>query len=218
LYQEIDPVFQYCELMSGEEDEVLAKLSRETQAKQIYARMISGPLQGRLLQFLSEMQKPKRILEIGTFTGYSAICLARGLSPEGELHTIDNNPEIEDFARKFFQIAGLSDKIQMHIGDAKNIIPSLPEIYDIIFIDADKENYPQYFDICLPKLREGGILIADNVLWGGKVLEADKHKDKETKGVVEFNKMVAKEKSLRKVFLPLRDGLLIAKNETYEKR
>ncbi|MBU0486455.1 MAG: O-methyltransferase [Bacteroidetes bacterium] len=206
-----DAIYDYCTTHSGGEDAVLARLNRETHAKVLYARMISGPVQGKLLQMLASLSGARRILEIGTFTGYSAICLARGMAQGGELHTIEKNPEIEDFAHRFFIEANLSDRIIQHIGDALEIIPSMTEKFDLIFIDADKEHYPEYLDLSLPLLNDGGLLIADNVLWDGKVLDPEKHRDKETQGIVQFNAKILKMNELERIFLPIRDGLLVCR-------
>ncbi len=167
----INPDLQrYAEDHTSEESEVLKKINRETHAKVLMPRMLSGHLQGRLLSMISSMTRPDRILEIGTYTGYSAICMAEGLSATGRLITIDINEELEETVRKNFEDAGISSKVSYLIGNAINIIPSINETFDLVFIDADKENYSKYFDLVIDKVRPGGIILADNVLWSGKVL------------------------------------------------
>jgi predicted O-methyltransferase YrrM len=169
--------------------------------------MISGHLQGRLLEMISRMIQPFRILEVGTFTGYSAICLARGLAEGGMLHTIDINDELAEMALKYFNLAGLGQKITLHTGDARKIIPGIQEQFDLVFIDGDKEQYPEYYAASMMKLKTGGFLVADNVLWGGKVLTG--YRDRETIGIREFNRIVAADPSVEKLLLPFRDGLFI---------
>ena len=201
---------EYAEANSSEEDEVLKILNRETHAKVLKPRMISGQLQGAFLQAVSMMKQPKRILEIGTYTGYSAICLSRGLAYGGEIHTIDINEELEDFTRSFFQKAGITDKVMYHLGDALEIIPQLEGMFDLIFIDGEKKQYPAYLDLCLPRLAPGGLLIADNVMWDGKVFTDSPAADADEKGIREFNEKMRHCEELFRVMLPLRDGLLIA--------
>ncbi len=169
--------------------------------------MLSGHLQGRLLAAISHMIRPRRILEIGTYTGYSAICLAEGMASDGILITIDINEELEKSVRKNFADAGLSDKIDYRVGDALKIISSIQETFDLVFIDADKENYIRYFDLVIDKVGVGGFIMADNVLWSGKVLEAKV--DKETRAIVDFNKKVQDDTRVENVLLPLRDGIFI---------
>jgi len=195
------------------DDEILNELLRETYAKVLWPGMISGPIQGRLLTFFSQMLQPQNILEIGTFTGYSAICLAKGLQENGRLITIERNPEIEDFAKKYFYKSGFADKIDMLIGDAKSIIPTLKLSFDLVFIDADKENYPVYFDLALQITRPGGFIIADNVLWYGKVLNDCKDNDKETIALKAFNDQVKSHPQVESLLLPLRDGLMIIRKK-----
>lgn len=223
-----DPkIQQYAESMTSPEPPVLARLNRNTHAQILHARMLSGHLQGALLAMISKMVRPDRILEIGTFTGYSAICLASGLNKNGLLHTIDNNPELEDFARTYFIEAGMQHMIVQHIGEAINVIPTIDEVFDIVFIDADKENYVNYFDMAYEKLRQGGIILADNVLWSGKVVEyAGKipdgssldeainaglipETDSETLGLLRFNEHVSRHPGVDQLLLPFRDGLMI---------
>ncbi len=172
------------------ENETLRKNNRETYAKILRPRMLSGHLQGRLLEMISKMVQPSRILEIGTYTGYSAICLSRGMKDNGILHTIDHNPELEDFTRNFFRMEGLEDKVIYHLGEALDILPGIEEIFDLVFIDADKENYIRYYEICMEKLNPGGVILADNVLWDGKVLDITQNNDEETIAIDRFNNHV----------------------------
>ncbi len=175
---------EYAEQHSTEERDVLKKLSRETQAQVMMPRMLSGHLQGNLLSLLSKLIQPHRILEIGTYTGYSAICLAQGLTENGKLHTIDINEELETITSKYFELAGITHKVVQHFGNALHIIPALNEVFDLVFIDADKINYVAYYDLVLPKVRAGGLIIADNVLWSGKVTdERELTKDADTKAL-----------------------------------
>lgn len=199
----------YARQMSDPELPVLQRLSRETYAKVLKPRMLSGHLQGKLLEFISRLHPSNRILEIGTYTGYSAICLAQGLTERGILHTIDHNPELEDFARQFFIEADLDQKIVQHIGEAIEVIPTLNETFDMVFIDADKENYVNYFEMVFDKMPSGGIILADNVLWDGKVLNEPSPADYETRGIIRFNEYIRQHQGLRKLLLPYRDGLNI---------
>ena len=196
-----------------EEDPVLQELDRETHLKVIGARMLSGNLQGQVLTLLSKMIQPKRILEVGTFTGYSAICLAKGLRGNGKLITIEVDDELESFSKKYFEKAGLADKIEQRIGSALEIIPDIDETFDLVFLDADKKEYTDYFRLVFDKLRSGGIIIADNTLWSGKVLETPADDDHQTKGIIAFNEMIKNEKRVEKVILPLRDGMTIIRKK-----
>lgn len=201
---------RYAQEHTTPESNVLKRLNRETHAKIIHPRMLSGHLQGKLLEMISCMLQPERIIEIGTYTGYSAICLARGLKPGGKLHTIDHNPELEDFTRSFFQEAGLSEIIEYHIGEASDILPRLQGPFDLAFIDADKENYLKYYEDSLSKLRVGGVILADNVLWSGKVLSETAAKgDVEAEALIEFNKFVQEDTRVENLMLPFRDGLTV---------
>lgn len=193
------------------ESEVLAQLNRDTHAKVLQPRMLSGHVQGRILSTFSYMLNPKRILEIGTYTGYSAICLAEGLAPDGKLHTIDINEELEDMAKGYFAKANLESQIQMHVGNAMEIIPSLNETWDLVFIDADKENYSNYFDLVIDHVRPGGFIIADNVLWSGKVVEKVSSKDLETQSLIDFNHKIHEDKRVENVLFPVRDGLMVCR-------
>lgn len=204
-----DKVEEYARMMSDPESAVLQRLSRETQAKVLRPRMLSGHIQGKLLEFISCLKPSQRILEIGTYTGYSAICLAQGLTEDGLLHTIDHNPELEDFARHFFVEAGLDQKILQHIGEAIEVIPTLNESFDLVFLDADKENYVTYFELVFDRMPQGGIVLADNVLWDGKVLEKPRHGDSETLGIIRFNEHIRSHHGVKKLLLPYRDGISI---------
>jgi caffeoyl-CoA O-methyltransferase len=192
---------------------VLAKLSRATHLRTHQPQMLSGHLQGSFLQIMSHMIKPVTILEIGTFTGYSAICLAQGLQEGGKLITLDCNPEMEDFTRPYFEEAGLNDKIKMIIGDATEIIESLQGPFDLVYIDADKENYINYFKKVFPKVSPGGYILADNTLWYGRVIEPNAVSDRETSGIVHFNTYVQHHEGVDNVLLPIRDGIMIVRKK-----
>jgi predicted O-methyltransferase YrrM len=202
---------EYSLFHSQEESDILKKVNRETHAKVMQPRMLSGHMQGNFLAMISHMIKPSCILEIGTYTGYSAICLAQGLTPEGKLYTIDVNEELEKMVNGFFTEAQLGEKIKHLVGDAMKLIPQLNEMFDIVFIDADKKNYSNYYDLVFDKVRSGGFIIADNVLWSGKVLDLDKNRDSDTLLIDAFNKKVHSDKRIEKMLLPLRDGLMIAR-------
>ncbi len=195
------------------ESSVLAELNRETHHKILMPRMLSGHIQGRVLATFSQMIRPKRILEIGTYTGYAAICLAEGLAENGLLHTIDINEELQDMAESYFAKAGFAQKIKMHVGNAVEIIPDLGETWDLVFIDADKENYSRYFDLVIDKVNPGGFIIADNVLWSGKVAEASEKQDEETRGLVAFSKKVHDDARVENVLFPVRDGLMVCRKK-----
>jgi predicted O-methyltransferase YrrM len=202
---------QYINDHSGHEDEILHQLYRETHLKVMHPRMLSGWTQGQFLQMISSLIQAESILEIGTYTGYSAICLARGLKENGKLITIDIKEELRDIAQKYFDKAGLKDKIVHRIANAVDLIPQLEETFDLVFIDADKANYPAYLDLVVDKIRSGGILIADNVLWSGKVVEEIKPDDRDTPAVLEFNQKVQDHPLLQNVLIPLRDGIMMAR-------
>jgi predicted O-methyltransferase YrrM len=195
------------------ESELLKKLNRETHAKIMMPRMLSGHLQGRLLSMLSNMIKPEYILEIGTYTGYSALCLAEGLIANGKLITIDINEEIEKFTRSFFEQSEFKNKIEYYIGNALSIIPTINHPFDIVFIDADKENYAAYYDLVFDKVKKGGYIIADNVLWSGKVLIDNSKLDKDTKAIKAFNDKIQEDKRVENILLPIRDGLMICRKK-----
>jgi caffeoyl-CoA O-methyltransferase len=198
---------QYAEQHTSEESSLLKKINRETHAQVMMPRMLSGHLQGRLLAALSGMIKPKNILEIGTYTGYSAICLAEGLQPGGMLVTIDINEELEDRVRQSFKEAGIQNQVDFRIGNATDIIPTLPQNFDLVFIDADKENYSRYFDLVIDRVTLNGYILADNVLWSGKVL--DPKPDKDTRAIIDFNNKVHADARVENVLLPIRDGIML---------
>ena len=200
----------YSEAHTENETDLLRSLNRETYANVLNPRMLSGHIQGRFLSMMSRMVQPSRILEIGTFTGYSAICLCEGLKKDGKLVTIDINEELETFTRSYFKKARLDQKIDYRIGDAIKIIPSLDDSFDLVFIDADKINYISYFKLCFERIRPGGFIIADNVLWSGKVVDKELKKvDKDTQALLDFNKMIQDDYRVSNVLLPIRDGLMI---------
>lgn len=206
----LDPeISAYAEQHTVPESELLRELNRETNAKVLMPRMLSGHLQGRILSLLSHLIQPKEILEIGTYTGYSALCLAEGLAPGGQLHTIDINDELTPMVRRYIEKAGLAGKIQLHTGNALTLIPTFTQTFDLVFIDADKINYSNYFDLTIGRVRSGGIIIADNVLWSGKILDEESKMDKDTKALYAFNEKVCADKRVVPVLLPVRDGLLV---------
>lgn len=203
-----EAIENYIAANSAPEDEVLRELSRETHLKVQMPQMLSGNIQGKFLEMFSRLLQPKRVLEIGTYTGYSAICMAKGLAPGGLLYTIDVNEELQAICDKYFRKANLEKRIKHLIGDARKIIPELKETFDLVFIDADKSNYPIYYDLVFDKVRNGGYIIADNVLWDGKVV--DKTQNNDTKAIVAYNTKVASDNRVKNFILPLRDGLNIA--------
>lgn len=203
----------YIEKHSNAEDAVLAELNRETHLKHLLPQMVSGHQQGLFLELASRMIRPKQILEIGTFTGYSAICLAKGLDEGGLLHTIDINRELEDITSKYYQKSGMSSRIKQYFGPAADIIPSITGEFDLVFIDADKQNYALYYDMVFDRVREGGFILVDNVLWSGKVAEAE-HRDKDTRALHAFNQKITADSRVTKLILSIRDGItLICKNK-----
>ena len=191
------------------EDDLLKRLNRETHLKVLNPRMLSGHVQGRFLEMISKMIRPQRILEIGTYTGYSAICLAKGLAGNGILHTIEVNPELEEFAKKYFREAGLESQIVQHGGNALELIPQIDETFDLVFIDAAKESYLDYYHLIFDKVRKGGFILADNALWDGKVVDPNQVQDKETQGIIAFNDFIRKDDRVENVLLSLRDGIMI---------
>ena len=195
------------------EDEILKELDRETNLNVLGARMISGHLQGQVLSLLSKLIRPKSILEIGTFTGYSAICLAKGMEEGGKLITIEIDDELENIAKKYFEKAGIQNLIVQKIGPALEIIPTLKETFDLVFIDAHKPEYPAYYEAIFDKVNKGGIIIADNTLWSGKVLELPADDDIATHGIIQFNEMIKNDNRVEKVILPLRDGMTIIRKK-----
>ena len=197
---------------SENEPELLQQLNRETYQKILQPRMLSGHYQGRLLSIISKLVNPKNILEIGTYTGYSALCLAEGIQENGELHTIDVNEELVDFQRKYFDKSGYGNQIHQHLGNALDIIPKLDVTFDLVFIDADKENYSNYFNAIIDTLNTGGIILSDNVLWSGKVLDTNfKKDDKATPALIEYNSLLKNDERIETVVLPIRDGLTISR-------
>lgn len=210
----IDPGLDaYCETHSGNEPSYLRELAAETQEKVQMPQMLSGHLQGRFLSMLSHLVKPKTIVEIGTFTGYSALCLAEGLAHGGMLHTIDIDPSLMEMVQRYVQKGGMKDKITLHHRPALEVIPSLPAPFDLVFIDADKENYPNYFDAVIDKVRPGGLIIADNVLWSGNVLTPKNEQDEQTRALVEYARRVHGDGRVEAVMVPMRDGLLVARKK-----
>lgn len=202
----------YCEQHSSPEDELLQHISRETHAKVMMPRMLSGHLQGKTLELLVKLLNPKTILEIGTYTGYSGICMARGLGVKGKLITLDINDELEPMVRGFIEISGLSDKIDYRLGNAMDIIPQLSGNFDFVFIDADKTNYINYYNLIVDRVNPGGIILADNVLWSGKVVaETGKKIDNDTKAILDYNKLVHEDPRVENLLLPIRDGLMLAR-------
>src|SRR6478609_5755381 len=197
----------YVEKHTNDESDLLKKINRETHAHVLKSRMLSGQVQGRYLSFISKMIRPKAILEIGTYTGYSAICLAEGLQPNGKLITIDINEELESRVRNYFKESDYDSQIDFRVGDARKIILTLSETFDLVFIDADKENYSAYFDLVIDKLPTGGVILADNVLWSGKVVQPNP--DKDTKAILDFNQKIHTDSRVENLLLPLRDGVMM---------
>jgi len=208
LPKEID---EYAGKYTAEENKTLSDLNRETHIKVLIPRMLSGHIQGRILSMFSHMIRPKNILEIGTYTGYSAICFAEGMQPDGKLITIDINHELETMANSYFKKSGFENQIEMKIGNAMDIVPSLRMNFDLVFIDADKHNYSNYFDLVIDKVNKGGFIIADNVLWSGKVTTDEVNTDKDTKALDEYNKKIHEDPRVENVLMPVRDGLMVAR-------
>lgn len=197
-----------------DESDILKHLNRQTHIKMLQPRMLSGHMQGQLLKMICRMINPQNVLELGTFTGYSAISMAEGLSKENaHIDTVEINDEMEPFLTEVFEEAGLSDTISLHIGKAVEIIPSLDKTYDLIFIDADKREYPEYYELVFDKLNPGGFILADNILWDGKVVEPVQPNDNYTKGILKFNQMVSEDDRVEKVILPIRDGLFLIRKK-----
>lgn len=208
-----DDAQRYADDHTSPESALLARLNRETHVQVLHARMLSGHAQGRLLSMLSHMVRPRRVLELGTFTGYSALCLAEGLASDGLLHTVEQNPELAGRISRYVAEAGMDDRIRLHIGDARQVVFALAETWDLVFIDADKINNDTYYELVLPQVRSGGFLLIDNVLWNGKVLPGYpvKPADKDTHAVRAFNAKVQTDARVENVLLPLRDGLLLVR-------
>jgi len=201
----------YIQNHSQEEPELLQQLTRETYLKVMWPRMLTGHFQGRVLSMLSKIIHPKNILEIGTYTGYSALCLAEGLQKNGQLHTIDINEELKDIQRSYFDKSGYGNQMIQHIGDAKKVIPTLNLTFDLVFIDAEKKEYPDYFELVLNKTKSGSIILSDNVLWSGKVAEPLNKKDKVTPILLDYNKKLKEDSRVETVLLPIRDGLTLSR-------
>ncbi len=203
---------RYIEAHTEREPEILAQLSRATHQKILRPRMLSGNLQGQFLKMLCQMNRVHRVLEIGTFTGYAAISMAMGLEKDGILHTIDINDELEDFTRQYLERSGLSDRIVFHIGDAREIIPQLEDFFDLVFIDADKRQYAEYYRLVFDRVRSGGMIVADDVLWDGKVAAPDL-RDAQTRGILEFNDLVQSDDRVENILLPVRHGLMLIRKK-----
>ncbi|MBU2973659.1 O-methyltransferase [Zobellia sp. B3R18] len=201
----------YIQNHSENEPQLLQELTRETHLKVVRPRMLTGHFQGRVLSVLSKIIYPKNILEIGTYTGYSALCLAEGMQKDGRLHTIDINEELQEIQERYFSRSAYKDQIIQHIGDAKNIIPQLDTTFDLVFIDAEKKDYPDYFELVMKKTRPGSVILSDNVLWSGKVVEAVDKKDKVTPILLDFNKKLKEDPRVETVLLPIRDGLTLSR-------
>jgi caffeoyl-CoA O-methyltransferase len=208
LSQELE---DYIEQHSENEPDLLARLNKETYQKILLPRMLSGRFQGRVLSMLSKLIRPVNILEIGTYTGYSALCLCEGMQENGQLHTIDIKEELIGFQRKYFDASLWGKQITQHLGEATAIIPSLDLKFDLVFIDADKENYINYFELIMPKMNKGGIILSDNVLWSGKVLKPLEANDCSTKVLVEYNQLLKNDPRIETVLLPIRDGLTVSR-------
>jgi predicted O-methyltransferase YrrM len=202
---------EYIVSHSETEPKLLQQLTRETYQKILQPIMLSGPYQGRVLSMISKLKSPENIIELGTFTGYSTLCLAEGLAKEGTIHTIDINEELEDFQRKYFDKSSYSEQIIQHVGNALEIIPKINVMFDLVFIDADKPNYSNYFHLIIDKLNSGGIILSDNVLWHGKVIEKLDPKDKSTNAVLDYNILLKNDPRIETVVLPIRDGLTISR-------
>ena len=201
------PLEDYVATHTSSESELLKELNRKTHLDVLMPQMLSGHIQGRILSMFSRMMRPKRIIEVGTYTGYSGICLAEGLQADGLLYSLDINAELEELITNYWKEAGILDKTRLHIGNALEIIPDLQETWDLAFIDADKINYYNYYELILPSMRKGGLIIADNVLWSGKVTE--EKKDKDTAALHEFNEKIQADPRVDNVLLPVRDGLML---------
>ena len=200
-------IYNYIDNHSSDESDILYELRRETELKCLNPIMLSGKIQGNFLAIISKLIKPFNVLEIGTYTGYSTLCIAKGLSPAGMIHTIDKNEELLQIQNKYFEKSGLRNQIKQYTGDALAIIPKLKFDFDMVFLDADKENYVKYLELISPILKPGGVLLTDNVLWHGKILESPENQDRVTRLIDNFNKKILEDKSLKTVMLPIRDGI-----------
>lgn len=209
----IKELSDYCENNTTPESEILSKLNRETHLKVVSPRMLSGHLQGRFLSFISKLQQPKLIVEIGTYTGYSALCLAEGLAKDGKLISIDVNEETSSFAKSFISKTEYANQIELVLADAKEFVKTINEPIDLVFIDADKKNYLNYYHLILDKIKPGGLIIADNVLWSGKITMPEKEMDRETLALHQFNQFVQQDNRVENILLPIRDGLMIVRKK-----
>ncbi len=201
----------YIENHSEEEPGLLRELTRETHLKVVRPRMLTGHYQGRVLSMISKIIHPKNLLEIGTYTGYSALCLAEGLQKDGQLHTIDTNEELYEMQRRYFDRSGFGNQIIQHTGDAKTLIPTMDMVFDLVFIDAEKREYPEYFELVMDKTRSGSVILSDNLLWSGKVVEPLEAKDKTTRILLAYNQMLKEDPRVETVLLPIRDGLSLTR-------
>ena len=206
-----EKIDNYSASHSQKEPQILQQLTKETWQKVVNPRMLSGAFQGRVLSMISKLIQPKNILEIGTYTGYSAICIAEGLQEHASIDTIDKNEELADLQNKYFEKSGFRNKIIQHVGLALEIIPTIHKKFDLVFIDADKSNYSNYFHLIIDKMNKGGVILSDNVLWSGKVVEKLDPKDQDTKALLEYNKLLNTDKRIETVLLPIRDGLTISR-------
>ena len=206
----------YAEAHTTPETQVLHRLNRETHLTKVYPRMLAGLLQGTFLRFISTMIRPTRILEIGTFTGYSAINLAAGLTESGLIHTIEADSEQEEIIRRYLQESGMTNRVQLHIGQAVDVIPTLDDTWDLVYLDADKPNYLLYYQMIIERIRPGGFLLADNVLWNGKVLEPEEKMNRDTRGIDDFNKAVQADEQVENVLLPFRDGIMMVRKKAIQ--
>lgn len=206
-----EAIENYVVRYTTEESEVLKKLNRETYSRVLVPRMLAGHIQGRVISMFSHMIKPHQVLEIGTYTGYSAICWAEGLAEGGRVYTIDVNEELEEMVARYIAESGHENKISTYLGNAIEIIPSIEESFDVVYIDADKENYSNYFDLVIDKVRVGGYIIADNVLWSGKVVEPAENRDEDTRALVDYCEKINSDSRVENVLFPVRDGLLVAR-------
>jgi predicted O-methyltransferase YrrM len=204
-----EQIESYCEAHTSIESDLLHRLNRETHIKMMNPRMLSGAVQGKFLSMISKMIQPVNVLEIGTFTGYAALCLAEGLQENGELHTIELDEELEEIITKYFNLSAHKENLHLHVGNALEIIPALNKTWDLVFMDAEKEEYLKYYEMVLPSVRKGGSILVDNVLWNGKVTEKVADKDTDTQTIMEFNDFIQNDPRVENVLLPVRDGILL---------
>ena len=204
---------EYMERHTEAEPEILRQLARETHCRMLLPRMLSGNMQGQLLKMLCRLARARRVLEIGTYTGYSALAMASGMEEGGVLHTIDINDELEDFVRDYIQRSGMEGRIMFHVGDACQVIPEIDEVFDLVFIDADKRQYPDYYRLVFDKVRPGGLIVADDVLWDGKVADGTQQHDPQTRGILAFNDLVQEDGRVENILLPVRHGLMLIRKK-----